>query len=158
MAPQTSPDRGLVVLCGPAGSGKSTWAARWAPPGAVVSSDQLRAVVSDDESDQTATEVAFSLLHQIADERLRRDLLVVVDSTALEALHRDELRQLAENHGRPARAVLFDVPLETLRQRNGRRRTPVPEDILERQDREFRQTLDDIAREGFETIWRADTA
>ena len=157
IAPQTSPDRGLVVLCGPAGAGKSTWAARWAPPGAVVSSDRLRGVVSDDESDQTATTVAFSLLNQIADERLKRDLLVVVDSTALEAPHRDELRQLAEKHGRPARAVLFDVPLETLRRRNEQRATPVPERVLERQDQSFRKTLNDIVREGFETIWRADT-
>ena len=52
---------------------------------------------------------------------------------------------------------MFDVPLETLRQRNGRRRTPVPEDVLERQVHDFRQTLDEIVREGFETIWRADT-
>jgi predicted kinase len=39
------PDPAIVVLIGPAGSGKSTWAAARYAAGEIVSSDALRAVV-----------------------------------------------------------------------------------------------------------------
>ena len=45
------PDPALVVLVGPAGSGKSAWAAARYAPREVVSSDQLRAIVGSGEHD-----------------------------------------------------------------------------------------------------------
>jgi predicted kinase len=48
---QILPDPALVVLVGPAGSGKSTWAATRYRAQEVVSSDQLRGVVGSGEYD-----------------------------------------------------------------------------------------------------------
>ena len=56
----TVPQRALVVLSGPAGAGKSTFARRIIhehreqgfQPTMIVSSDQCRALVSDDENNQ----------------------------------------------------------------------------------------------------------
>jgi predicted kinase len=59
------PDPALVVLAGPAGSGKSAWAAARYRPQEVVSSDQLRAVVGSGEHDLDASADAFTLLDQI---------------------------------------------------------------------------------------------
>ncbi|MYE67851.1 MAG: AAA family ATPase, partial [Acidimicrobiia bacterium] len=56
------PEVGLVVLCGASGSGKSTFARRHFASTEVVSSDQCRALVSDDETDQSSTAAAFELL------------------------------------------------------------------------------------------------
>ena len=50
------PDPCLVVLVGVAGSGKSTWATPWFAPAAVVSSDDLRAVVGRHRHDLRATQ------------------------------------------------------------------------------------------------------
>ena len=57
------PKLSLVVLIGPSGSGKSTFAGKHFLPTEVISSDACRAMVSDDENDQTVTNDAFELLH-----------------------------------------------------------------------------------------------
>ena len=55
------PDPCLVVLVGPAGCGKSTWAARSFRPDQIVSSDRLRALVGTGERDQRAGTAAFAM-------------------------------------------------------------------------------------------------
>ncbi len=64
------PDLCLVALIGISGSGKSMFAARHFAPTEVISSDSCRALVSDDENDQSATRDAFDVLHFIAAKRL----------------------------------------------------------------------------------------
>ena len=64
------PKLSLVVLIGPSGSGKSTFARKHFLPTEVLSSDACRAMVSDNENDQTVTNEAFRLLHSIVRERL----------------------------------------------------------------------------------------
>src|ERR671931_2884377 len=64
------PDPSLVVLVGAAGSGKTTFAARWFAPEEVLSSDALREVVSGDAADQRATRPAFGILHRALTRRL----------------------------------------------------------------------------------------
>ncbi len=66
------PDPSLVLLIGPSGAGKSTFAARHFRPAEIVSSDRCRALVCDDERDQSVNRAAFGLLHHIARARLSR--------------------------------------------------------------------------------------
>ncbi|MEZ5123273.1 MAG: methyltransferase domain-containing protein [Solirubrobacterales bacterium] len=49
-----SPDPGLVVLIGPSGSGKSSFAGKHFAATEVISSDFCRGLVADDENDQSA--------------------------------------------------------------------------------------------------------
>ena len=65
------PELSLVVLIGTSGSGKSTFAAKHFAPTEVLSSDFCRALVGDDENDQSVTKEAFEILHDIAGMRLR---------------------------------------------------------------------------------------
>ena len=74
----------VVVLIGPSGSGKTTWAQSHFVDNEIVSSDALRAMVGIDESDMTASTVAFDLLERIVAERLRRKLTTVIDTTGLD--------------------------------------------------------------------------
>src|ERR687892_444476 len=83
--PVRLPDPCLVVLVGPAGCGKSTWAARSFSTHQIISSDRLRAMVGTGERDQRVGTAAFEVLDLIVDHRLRRRLTTVIDSTALEA-------------------------------------------------------------------------
>ena len=62
----------MVLLIGVAASGKSTFARRHFAPTEILSSDALRAVITDDPPAQAATDDAFDLLHRILAMRLRR--------------------------------------------------------------------------------------
>ena len=54
------PSPSLVLMVGPAGSGKTTFCRRNFPASSVISSDDCRAAVAGDPADQSATPAAFS--------------------------------------------------------------------------------------------------
>ncbi len=56
----TIPEFSLVVLIGPSGTGKSSFARKHFRETEVLSSDRCRALVSDDQNDQAATEEALA--------------------------------------------------------------------------------------------------
>src|SRR6266481_3998351 len=82
------PDFALIVLIGASGSGKSTFAARHFKPTEIISSDYCRGLVSDDETDQSANADAFALVGTIAEIRLKRRLLTVIDATNVRSTDR----------------------------------------------------------------------
>ena len=115
------PADALVVLIGIAASGKSTFAARWFRPTAVLSSDQMRAIITDSPSAQGATDDAFDLLHRVLEMRLRRGRLTVIDATNVEDWARAQLLNIARRYRRPAVAMVLDVPLGVALERNAAR-------------------------------------
>ncbi len=90
------PELSLVLLVGPSGSGKSSFARKHFLPTEVVSSDFCRALVADNENDQSATSDAFDLLHEIVRKRLARGRLTVVDATNVQPEARKSLIALAK--------------------------------------------------------------
>lgn len=146
------PDPALVVLIGPSGSGKSTWAAKNFRPEEIVSSDRLRAMVGSGEHDLEASSVAFSLLDQMVDARLRNRLLTVVDTLGLDTERRARHLGLARELDLPAVLVVFDVREQVTRQRNRSRERPVPAGVLTSQIRRFRQILPGLAAEGWRIL------
>jgi predicted kinase len=148
-----------VLLVGPAGSGKSTWAVARFPPGEILSSDVFRELVSGDASDQDATADAFRVLHAVARARLRRGLRCVIDATNLTRSGRRSLLSIAERARRPAVAVVFDVPLSVTLARNavrpGRR---VPEDVVRRHHGEMSLVRSQLAGEGYAAILVIETS
>jgi len=148
------PSDALVVLIGPTGSGKSTWAAAHARPEQVVSSDALRGTVGLHPTDQKASADAFAVLDRIVEARLRRGLFTVIDATSLQADSRAGWRQLARAAGRPCHAVLFDTPAAACRKRNKDRDRPVPARVLTGQVKAFEALLETIDSEGFDGAHR----
>jgi protein phosphatase len=147
------PASAVVVLIGPSGAGKSTFAERHFSPKQILSSDALRAVVADDPNDQTATDAAFELLHAALGMRLARRLLTVVDATSVEAWARARLLAVARQHGRPAAAIVFDLPLATCLERNAARADRrLPPASIRRQHARMRASLEGLPAEGFEPI------
>ena len=142
----------VVLLCGPAACGKSTFARRVFRPTQIISSDWARARVCDDERDQRFQTQAFALVHFLAELRLGLNRLCVVDSTALTQHHRKEYLELAKSFQVPCVVFLFDVPLEKCVERDRSRPRTVGRPVIERQYLAFGQTKTDIRQEGFDEI------
>jgi alkanesulfonate monooxygenase SsuD/methylene tetrahydromethanopterin reductase-like flavin-dependent oxidoreductase (luciferase family)/predicted kinase len=146
------PDPALVVLVGPSGSGKSSWAAARYRPAEIVSSDQLRAAVGSGEHDLDASADAFALLDHIVSARVRRGLTVVVDTLGFDQDKRLGYLALARRSGLPAVAVLFGTAAELCRQRNRARDIPVPAAVLAAQLRRMPAARDQVAAEGWDVV------
>jgi protein phosphatase len=146
------PHDALVLLVGPAGSGKSSWARARFRRSQVLSSDDFRELVSDDAADQSATPDAFRLLHGAARARLRRGRLTIVDATNLLVSSRRPLLELARGAGRPVVAVVFEVPLPELLARNTRRERMVPEGTVRHHHALLVETLRALPAEGYAAI------
>ena len=122
----------LIVLVGPAGSGKTTWSGKTFHDTEIVSSDRLRAMVGAGEEDQSAGTVAFTLLEQIVAERLRRRLTTVIDTLGFDRESRRRWLALAHAASIPAYAIVFDTPAAETRQRNAGRPRPLPKSVIDR--------------------------
>ncbi|HET7026311.1 MAG TPA: AAA family ATPase [Candidatus Limnocylindrales bacterium] len=112
------PDPCVVLLVGPAGAGKTTFARRLFASEEILSSDAFRALVSGDEADQRATRRAFAMLNRTLVRRLADGLLSVVDATNLERHARRAIATRAAAARVPTVALVFDVPLRTALARN----------------------------------------
>ena len=146
-------DPTLVVLVGAAGSGKSSFAARWFDPSEVLSSDAFRELLSGDASDQRATKTAFSIIHREVTKRLGAGRSVVVDATNAERHARRALLARAGFAGVPAVAVIFALPREVVLARNAARPERVVDpEIVERHLARVEAALQTIPEEGFATI------
>src|SRR5258708_4955821 len=152
----TVPDPALVVLAGPAGSRKSTWAAAPHRQAEIVCSDQLRGIVGSGEHDLDASADAFALLDQIVAARLRRGLNTVVDTLGMDPLRRRAHLELARRAGLPAVAVLFGTDPEQCRRRNRQRARPVPATVLDSQLARMPAAVSQVGQEGWQVVQHAD--
>ncbi|HEX5869806.1 MAG TPA: AAA family ATPase [Longimicrobium sp.] len=147
------PPGALVVLVGPQGCGKSTFARRWFRDTQIVSSDECRRLVSDDASDQEVSRDAFVVFYTLLRARLTHGRTTVADATNLTPWARLKLRQIAVARGRPLVAIAFDVPLETCLARQAGRERQVPPHVVQRSHEAFRQALADLPHEGYERLY-----
>lgn len=147
------PELSLVVLIGVTGSGKSTFAGRVFAATQVLSSDAFRALVADDENDQSATADAFAALNFIAGRRLAAGRRTVVDATNVQAGARASLIALAREHDVLPVAIVLDVGEAVCAARNaGRRDRELAPDVIRRQADQLRRSLKGLAREGFRVV------
>src|SRR6185312_4839293 len=109
-----------------------------------------RSWIADDEADQNATPAAFQLLHWIADQRLQRGKLVVIDATNVQAWARESLLNVARKHNTPSIAILFDLPTEVCAARNQNRKGRVVEAaVLTQQAADLAASRAGFANEGY---------
>jgi predicted kinase len=155
------PDPSLVVLMGPAGAGKSTFAQRWFRPDEVLSSDALRAAVSGDPANQASSSAAFAILHRQLARRLAAGRLTVVDATNVQRAARRNLLLLAQRTGWPAIEIVLDLPGPMVHARNAARTERVVEaSVVDDQLLALRVTLAPgrLFVEGFQTVHRLSSA
>lgn len=150
------PRNTLVVLCGPAGCGKSTFASNQFQRTEIVSSDQCRALISDDPTNQAVSSDAFELMRFIIEKRMLGGRLAVADATHLDRSARTVLTRLGRRHSYNLAVIAFDVSLETCLARNRGRRRVVPGEAVRRQHAGLEKALKSLPDEDFDYVFILD--
>jgi predicted kinase len=148
----TVPRRTLLVLCGPAASGKSTFAAQHFAPSMIVSSDYCRELICDDSNNQHVNRDAFDLFYYIINKRMYLSRFTIADSTALQTNARLRLLELARRHGYLACLLIFNTPIATCLERNRQRGRNVEEQVIAYHAGLLQQVIRDAATEGWQQI------
>jgi protein phosphatase len=149
----TIPDFALVLLIGPTGAGKTQFARRHFCETEVISSDRCRALVADDETDQSATEDAFAVLEAIAERRLKRRRFTVIDATSVQRADRARLVALARRHHALPVPFVFDIDPRICAARNEMRAgRDFGAHVPQNHAKALRRDLRHLGKEGFRHV------
>jgi predicted kinase len=161
----TLPRRSLIVLCGPAGAGKSTFAGdlvqrnRLAAT-AAVSSDACRLMLCDETGLLTKAEWAtvqpttFRLFLTVIGMRLSLGRPTLADGVNLHGELRTGLLGLARSHDYRTLLVVFDMSLQTCLAQNEQRAETrrIPEGQIRAQRQALDEALPRLAEEGWDRV------
>ena len=149
----TIPDFCLVLLIGSSGAGKSTFARKHFLATEVISSDLCRGLVDDDENSLEATNDAFALVHFIAETRLKRRKLTVIDATNVRLEDRAKLVAIGKRFHALCVAMVLnpgeDICHERNRMRQDRQFGP---NVIRNQTANLRRNLRKLDKEGFRYV------
>lgn len=147
----------LYILSGISASGKSTLTnqllAQGLPEDAIVSTDSIRRNIlgtnffSDDNGIaetligwNTAQKEIFEIIDQILHIRLKQKLTTVLDATNLTDKVREHYVDIAHKHGVESQVIIFDVPVDILKQRLVKRNERFDISVIDKQYEIFQKT------------------
>lgn len=143
------PTNALVLLVGPAGSGKSTFARKHFRTTEIVASDEYRERISDDTTNQKCNELVFQVVHKLIEARLSLGRLTVLDATSLTPEARKAAKDIADRFSAPVFVLMVDTSLEKCLAQNATRDRVVPEAVIEKHWERYQKAMVDIPNEGY---------
>jgi protein phosphatase len=148
------PELSLIVLIGVSGSGKSSFARKHFKRTEILSSDECRALISDDENKQSATDDAFDVLYYIAGKRLKNGLLTVIDATNVQKESRKGLIELSRTYHCLPIAIVLDLPENICEERNKNRpNRNFGGHVIRQQKQQLKKSIRGLKDEGFRHIF-----
>ena len=148
------PEFALVAMIGATSSGKTTFAHKHFKDTEVLSSDFFRAMVCDDENDQTVSSDAFELLYFAANKRLDRMKTTVIDATNLSNSARQQVLELAHKQNVHSVAIVLDLPEKELMQRNKNRADRgYPDRVIHSHYTSLRKCIRHLKKDGFRFVY-----
>ena len=152
------PEFSLVVMIGASSAGKTSFAKKNFLPTEIFSSDFFRAMVCDDEQNQSATSEAFDLLFYAVEKRLKAMKTTVIDATNLKMCDREKIIALSKKHNVHTVAIVLDPPEKVLLERNKERSDRnISESILKNQRANLKSSIKHLKKEGFSYIYILNT-
>lgn len=152
------PELSLVLLIGASSSGKSSFARKHFKTTEVISSDYLRAMISDDENSLHVNEDTFEVARYIAAKRLKLGLLTVIDATNVqEQARKDWIKLAREYHVIPV-AIVFNMSERICADRSAQRTDrSMGDHVIPQQVSQLKRGLRKLKTEGFRNIIQFDT-
>ncbi len=148
------PEFALIAMIGATSGGKTTFAHKRFKATEVLSSDFFRAMVSDDENDQTVSKDAFELLYSAADKRLDHMKTTVIDATNLQKSARQQVLDLARRQNVHSVAIVLDLPEKELMQRNkARAERSCPDRVVHSHYTSLQRCVKHLKKEGFRFVY-----
>jgi protein phosphatase len=147
------PKHSLVLLCGPAGSGKTTFARKYFPTSWILSTDDCRVMVADTtEGERYFNRQAFDLFFTWLDKRMELASTTVVDSTALSPRFREDVIRVGRFWQSEVHVVIIDTTEAVCQKWNTQRTRQVVPEVVARQYARFVQAKSEVEEEDFDGI------
>lgn len=146
----------LILICGLSGSGKSTISKELAEKhnAIILSTDAIREEIYGNLECQDNPEKIFGILRYRIRKNLENNRNIIVDATNLTVKNRRSIIHYASNYEKTLICYVVNKPYEQCLIDNVNREHPVPEYVLEKQNKKF---CIPTFEEGFDKIVIIDT-
>lgn len=148
----------LIMPVGVPGAGKSTWIK--AQKGfEVVCPDEIRKELTGNISDQSQNARVWQIASERIIEALRNGKNAILDATNTTTKGRTQfLEKIPKDIIYQKQAIVFNVSPEDAKKRikkdieDGKDRSNVPDDVIDRMYKQFKQDIGNLEKEGFEIL------
>lgn len=146
------PFSAVVVMVGLQGSGKSTLARGSFCLSEIVSSDEFRRMLSNDESSQSSNNAVLLLMEAVLAERVKNRVTTVIDATNTCGWKRRRFLAVARQGGVPAVAIVVNTPVEECWRRVAARGRVIGDEVLAAGAAGWEATVKEVFEDGFSAV------